>query len=103
MFGGGSIQLARVFGIRIGVDPSWFFILFLIIWSLSGYYGDERLFGEGTTAFVLAVVSALLSRPGGRASASPGSTCGCSAAWRRWSAIRAPRARSSESRSPAPW
>ena len=38
--GGGSIQLARVFGIRIGVDPSWFFVLFLIIWSLSGFYQD---------------------------------------------------------------
>ena len=58
MFGGGSIQFARVFGIRIGVDPSWFFILFLIIWSLSGYYEDR--FPDGSTAFVLAVVSALL-------------------------------------------
>ena len=58
MFGGGSIQFARVFGIRIGVDPSWFFILFLIIWSLSGYYEDR--FPDGSTAFVLAVVSSLL-------------------------------------------
>jgi Zn-dependent protease len=58
MFGGGSIQFARVLGIRIGADPSWFFILFLIIWSLSGYYGDQ--FPEGSTAFVLAVISALL-------------------------------------------
>jgi Zn-dependent protease len=58
-FGGGSIQLARVFGIRIGVDVSWFFVLFLIIWSLSGYFGD--LFpGDDTKAFALAVVSALL-------------------------------------------
>jgi Zn-dependent protease/CBS domain-containing protein len=57
--GGGSIQLARVFGIRIGVDPSWFFVLFLIIWSLSGFYGD--LFpADDTKAFVLAVLSALL-------------------------------------------
>jgi Zn-dependent protease len=58
VFGGGSIQFARVFGIRIGVDPSWFFVLFLIIWSLSGYYEDR--FPEGSTAFVLAAVSALL-------------------------------------------
>ncbi len=59
MFGGGSIRLVRVFGIRIGVDPSWFFILFLIIWSLSGYYGD--LFpGQDGKSFTLAVVSALL-------------------------------------------
>jgi Zn-dependent protease len=58
MFGGNSIQLARVFGIRIGVDVSWFFVLFLIIYWLSGYYGD--IFdGEGTKSFVLAVISAL--------------------------------------------
>jgi Zn-dependent protease len=56
---GGSIKLARVFGIRIGVEPSWFIVLFLIIWSLSGYYNS--LFpGGGTTAFALAVISALL-------------------------------------------
>ena len=59
MFGGSSIQLARVFGIRIGVDYSWFFVLFLIIWSLSGYYGDLFPGGNGK-AFALAVVSALL-------------------------------------------
>jgi Zn-dependent protease/predicted transcriptional regulator len=59
VFGGGSIQFARVFGIRIGVDPSWFFVLFLIIWSLSGYYGGEDGF-PASTAFVLAVISALL-------------------------------------------
>src|SRR5215211_2771249 len=58
VLGGGSIQLARVFGVRIGVDPSWFFVLFLIIWSLSGYYGD--LFpGDDGKSFALAVVSAL--------------------------------------------
>jgi Zn-dependent protease len=58
-FGGSSIKLARVFGIRIGVDFSWFFVLFLIIWSLSSYYND--LFpGDDTKAFALAVASALL-------------------------------------------
>jgi len=57
MFGGSSIQLARVFGIRIGVDVSWFFVLFLIIWSLSGYYEDVS---PGSNAFALATVSALL-------------------------------------------
>jgi Zn-dependent protease len=57
MFGGGSIQLARVFGIRIGVDVSWFIVLFLIIWSLSGYYEDVA---PGSNAFLLATVSALL-------------------------------------------
>jgi Zn-dependent protease len=57
MFGGGSIQLGRVFGIRVGVDISWFLVLFLIIWSLSGYYEDVA---PGSNAFLLATVSALL-------------------------------------------
>ena len=57
MFGGGSIQLGRVFGIRIGVDISWFLVLFLIIWSLSGYYEDVA---PGATSFVLATISAFL-------------------------------------------
>jgi Zn-dependent protease len=57
VFGGGSIQLARVFGIRIGVDVSWFFVLFLIIYSLTDYYQDV---GAGSDAFLLATISALL-------------------------------------------
>ena len=56
---GNSIQLARVFGIRIGVDPSWFFVLFLVIWLVSGYFGD--LFpDDDTKSFGLAVLSSLL-------------------------------------------
>ena len=31
MLSGRSIPLVRVFGIRIGVDPSWFLALFLFI------------------------------------------------------------------------
>ncbi len=57
--GGGSIQLARVFGIRVGVEPSWFLILFLLIWLLAGDYADQFP-GDGTKAFALAVLSALL-------------------------------------------
>jgi Zn-dependent protease len=57
VFGGGSIQLARVFGIRIGVDVSWFLVLFLIIYTLTDYYRDV---GAGSDAFLLATVSALL-------------------------------------------
>jgi Zn-dependent protease len=56
MFGGASIQLARVLGIRIGVHPSWFVVLFLMIWSLSGLYEDV----VGQNAFVLAALSAFL-------------------------------------------
>jgi Zn-dependent protease len=56
--GGRSIQLARVFGIRIGVDPSWFLVLFLLIWWLSDSF--QGLFpGDETKAFVLATASAL--------------------------------------------
>ena len=57
MFGGGSFQLARIFGIRIGVDFSWFLILFLIIYWRSQDY--EQVV-PGSNAFVLAVISALL-------------------------------------------
>jgi Zn-dependent protease len=61
MFGGGSIQLGRLFGIRIGADPSLLLIMGLIVWSLSGYYSSDDLFpDEGTKAFILAVISALL-------------------------------------------
>ena len=56
VFGGASIQLARVLGIRIGVHPSWFVVLFLMIWSLSGLYEDV----VGDNAFVLAALSAFL-------------------------------------------
>ncbi len=55
--GGGSIQLGRILGIRIGVDVSWFFVLFLIIYWLSDYYEQVA---PNSNAFVLATVSALL-------------------------------------------
>jgi Zn-dependent protease len=58
MFGGGSIKLARVFGVRIGVEPSWFIVVFLIVLSLSSYYSDAFP-GQGGKAFALAVISAL--------------------------------------------
>jgi Zn-dependent protease len=45
-------------GIRIGVDPSWFFVLFLYIWLLSSAYKDAFGPGHDNEAFILAVVSA---------------------------------------------
>ncbi|MGI8750425.1 MAG: site-2 protease family protein [Thermoleophilaceae bacterium] len=57
MFGGSSIKLARVFGVRIGVEPSWFVVLFALIYFLSIDYREQF---TDTTAFALAVVSALL-------------------------------------------
>jgi Zn-dependent protease len=55
--GGGSIQLARIFGIRIGVSPSWFVILFIVILGLSSSYMDRY---SDTTAYAVAVASAAL-------------------------------------------
>jgi Zn-dependent protease len=60
MLGGGSpITLFHVRGIRIAVDWSWFFVLFLVIFWLTQFYGD--VLGESSssgTPFVLALLSA---------------------------------------------
>ncbi len=51
--------LLTVRGIPIGVDWSWFFVLFLIIWLLSGYYRD--ILGstqDSVEPYLLAVASA---------------------------------------------
>ena len=57
--GGGSIQLARVFGIRIGVTTSWFLVLFFFIFVLSGSF-RQTLDSSDSTAYVTAVASVLL-------------------------------------------
>ena len=59
MLGGRSIQLARVFGIRIGADASWFIFLFLVILLQSSQYRDQFP-GNDSKAFGLAVASAFL-------------------------------------------
>jgi Zn-dependent protease len=59
VFGGGSIQLVRISGIRIGASPSWFIVLFLVIYFLAGYFQDT-LGGTQTEGFVVAVCSAVL-------------------------------------------
>jgi Zn-dependent protease len=58
MFGGGSITLFHVRGIRVAVDWSWFFVLFLVIFWLSRFYGDVLGESGSSSAFVLAVLSA---------------------------------------------
>ena len=40
--GGSSIQIARVFGIRIGASPSWFVVLFILIFWLAGRFQDAH-------------------------------------------------------------
>ena len=60
MFGGsGSIKLARIFGIRIGVDASWFLVLFFFIFIVSGSF-KNALDTSDTVAYGTAVVSVLL-------------------------------------------
>src|SRR5438034_4369277 len=53
-----NFQLARIFGIRIGVGISWFFVLFLFIFAVTGPF-HEMLGGSRTTAYLVAVASVL--------------------------------------------
>jgi len=55
----GNLQLARIFGIRIGVSSSWLFILFFLIWWLGTEYFPRILHISSTTAYLLAVAGAL--------------------------------------------
>lgn len=60
MFGrSGSIPLMRILGIRLGVDVSWFFVLFLFIFILSGSFKDVLNSSDGV-AYLTAVCAALL-------------------------------------------
>jgi Zn-dependent protease len=53
-----NLQLARIFGIRIGVSASWFVVLFFLIYWLSEFF-HEVLGGSRTTAYAVAVAGAL--------------------------------------------
>ena len=54
------MQLARVFGIRIGASPGWFLFLFLMIWWLSDQFALSLPDASNTTTYVTAVAGALL-------------------------------------------
>jgi Zn-dependent protease len=59
MLGSGrSLPLLRVFGIRIGVNTSWFLVLFLFVYWLSQQFGDQL--ADDSLGFVAAVIAALL-------------------------------------------
>jgi Zn-dependent protease len=58
MLGGSSFQLGRIFGIRIGVNGSWFLILFLAIFLLSDSFTE--ILGDQTTGYAVAVAAAAL-------------------------------------------
>lgn len=53
-----NFQLARIFGIRIGVGISWFAVLFFFIFAVTGPF-HEMLGGSRTTAYLVAVASVL--------------------------------------------
>lgn len=60
-----SIKLMDVFGIRIGVDASWFVVLFLMIFLLSGSFRQELHSSDGvayltTVATVLVLFGSLI-------------------------------------------
>src|SRR3954447_2089760 len=56
----GAVTLFHVRGIRIGIDYSWFFVLFLIIFWLSGFYRSILDTSNGDAVpYALAVGSAL--------------------------------------------
>jgi Zn-dependent protease len=56
----GAVTLFHVRGIRIGIDYSWFFVLFLIIFWLSGFYRSVLdLDSDDLVPYALAVASAI--------------------------------------------
>ncbi|MGH2842138.1 MAG: site-2 protease family protein [Solirubrobacteraceae bacterium] len=60
MFGRrGSIKLAEIAGIRIGVDGSWFLMLFILIFLLSGPFRDT-LHSSEDVAYLTTVATVLL-------------------------------------------
>jgi Zn-dependent protease/CBS domain-containing protein len=60
MLGDRSFQLFRVFGIRIGASPSWFIVLFLMLWWLSSYFGDVLVDETNTVVFGTALAATFL-------------------------------------------
>src|SRR5215211_856695 len=61
MAAGAGLTLFRIRGIRIAVDFSWFFVLFLVILWLSDFYRDVLDVSTGAVGpYLLALVSALL-------------------------------------------
>jgi Zn-dependent protease len=59
VFGGGSsLQLFRIRGIRVGVHPTWFLILFLFIWWTNDAFGDA--IASPDQGFYAAVIAAFL-------------------------------------------
>src|SRR5829696_2453908 len=56
MLGGSSIRLATIFGIRVGVNVTWFVVLFLFIYWLNDAFADQL--DNSSLAFWTAVAAA---------------------------------------------
>jgi Zn-dependent protease len=56
VLGGSSIRLATIFGIRVGVNVSWFLILFLAIFYLQDPFANQL--GDDQQGFIVAVLTA---------------------------------------------
>ena len=82
----GSIQLARVFGIRIGASPSWFVVALIFIVWLSTAYDDQY----GQTMKISATTTAGLRRCGSRRGCELDRPCAHSHTW--WQARSSERA-----------
>jgi Zn-dependent protease len=57
VLGGTSLKLTTIFGIRVGVNASWFLVLFLFIFWLQESFGDEL--ADDQLGFITAVAAAL--------------------------------------------
>jgi Zn-dependent protease len=55
---GENVQLGRIFGVRVGVDWTWFIVLFGVIYWLRNYFAD--IVPTSSQAFAVAVLGALL-------------------------------------------
>ena len=57
----GGIRIARFFGIEVRLDPSWFVVFFLVIWTFSQVAFPRRHPGLGSEVYLgMAVAGALL-------------------------------------------
>lgn len=71
LFGGGVIRLGRIIGIRIGIDPSWFLVFFLVTYFLGSGFAEQKgewsqpvVWGAAVCASLLFFLSILLHELG---------------------------------------
>jgi Zn-dependent protease len=57
VLGGSSLRLTTLFGIRVGVNASWFLVLFLFIYWLQDSFAD--ILNDDSLGFITAVAAAL--------------------------------------------